>query len=283
MYLRTAPTPAALRPHSLPRLIPTMARNRRIVVASANVTRASVAVIAGLHAALFSAGTPAQAEVQPKRPNVVVILGDDLGFADLGSFGSEIKTPNLDALAREGVRFANFYTHASCSPTRSMLLSGVDTHLNGLGNMSEWTAPNQRGAGRLRGLPQQPRRHAAAADEGRRLSHLHGRQVAPGQAARPDSRRRAASSATSRCSTGQAATGTCGTSRAPPEVDLHGRRPLPDAAAEGLLRDEDLYRQDDRVHRRQPWRRQTVLRLRCPPGAARSVPPAEGMAQPPRR
>jgi arylsulfatase len=102
-------------------------------------------VIAGLHAALFSAGTPAQAEVQPKRPNVVVILGDDLGFADLGSFGSEIKTPNFDALAREGVRFSNFYTHASCSPTRSMLLSGVDTHLNGLGNMSEWTAPNQRG------------------------------------------------------------------------------------------------------------------------------------------
>jgi len=123
-----------------------MARNRRILVASANVTRASVAVIAGLHAAFFSTNAPAQAEVQPKRPNVVVILGDDLGFADLGSFGSEIKTPNLDNLAREGVRFANFYTHASCSPTRSILLSGVDTHLNGLGNMSEWTAPNQRGA-----------------------------------------------------------------------------------------------------------------------------------------
>ena len=43
------------------------------------------------------------------------------------------------------MRFTNFYTHASCSPTRSMLLSGVDTHLNGLGNMDEWTAPNQRG------------------------------------------------------------------------------------------------------------------------------------------
>ena len=68
-----------------------------------------------------------------------------MGFADMGSFGSEIKTPNLDSLANEGVRFTNFYTHASCSPTRSMLLSGVDTHLNGLGNMSEWTAPNQLG------------------------------------------------------------------------------------------------------------------------------------------
>jgi arylsulfatase len=82
----------------------------------------------------------------PKRPNIVVILGDDMGFADMGSFGGEIRTPNLDGLAKDGVRFTNFYTHASCSPTRSMLLSGVDTHLNGLGNMDEWTAPNQRGA-----------------------------------------------------------------------------------------------------------------------------------------
>ncbi|HMM72511.1 MAG TPA: sulfatase-like hydrolase/transferase, partial [Rhodocyclaceae bacterium] len=115
-------------------------------MADFNATRVSVALIAGLHAALFAPDAPAQAQAPPQRPNIVIILGDDLGFADLGSFGSEIKTPNLDNLAREGVRFANFYTHASCSPTRSILLSGVDTHLNGLGNMSEWTAPNQRGA-----------------------------------------------------------------------------------------------------------------------------------------
>ena len=94
---------------------------------------------------LAGALTAAAAAEAPRRPNIVVILGDDLGFADMGSFGSEIRTPNLDALAKEGVRFTNFYTHASCSPTRSMLLSGVDTHLNGLGNMDEWTAPNQRG------------------------------------------------------------------------------------------------------------------------------------------
>ncbi len=84
----------------------------------------------------------------PRRPNIVVILADDMGYADMGSFGGEIKTPNLDALAAlaaDGVRFTNFYTHASCSPTRSMLLTGVDTHLNGLGNMDEWTAPNQVG------------------------------------------------------------------------------------------------------------------------------------------
>jgi arylsulfatase A-like enzyme len=96
-------------------------------------------------AAAFAAPADASAAETPRRPNIVIILGDDMGFSDLGSFGSEIKTPSLDALARDGVRFTNFYTHASCSPTRSMLLSGVDTHQNGLGNMDEWTAPNQRG------------------------------------------------------------------------------------------------------------------------------------------
>jgi arylsulfatase len=80
-----------------------------------------------------------------KRPNIVIILGDDLGFSDMGCFGGEIKTPNLNSLAKAGVRCTQFYTHASCSPTRSMLLTGVDTHLNGLGNMDEWTAPNQWG------------------------------------------------------------------------------------------------------------------------------------------
>ncbi|MCK7510550.1 MAG: sulfatase-like hydrolase/transferase [Desulfobacterales bacterium] len=141
--------------------------------------------VACIFTALASHATASAADAS-RRPNIVIILGDDLGFADMGSFGSEIKTPNLDSLAKDGVRFTNFYTHASCSPTRSMLLSGVDTHLNGLGNMNEWIAPNQRGRGRLRGLPQQPCGHAAAAAQGRRLPHLHGRQVAHGQGARPD-------------------------------------------------------------------------------------------------
>lgn len=94
---------------------------------------------------VLAAASIAAAADTPKRPNIVIILGDDLGFADLGAYGSEIKTPNFDSLASDGVRFTNFYTHASCSPTRSLLLSGVDTHVNGLGNMDEWTAPNQRG------------------------------------------------------------------------------------------------------------------------------------------
>jgi len=105
--------------------------------------RASIAAFAGLAAALLAAVAPVQAQV--RRPNIVIILGDDLGFADMGSFGGEIRTPNLDSLAKEGVRYSNFYTHATCSPTRSILLTGVDTHRNGLGNMDEWAAPNQWG------------------------------------------------------------------------------------------------------------------------------------------
>ncbi len=55
------------------------------------------------------------------RPNIVLIVADDMGYADMGMFGGEIRTPNLDALAQQGVRFTNFYTHATCSP--SLLMS----------------------------------------------------------------------------------------------------------------------------------------------------------------
>lgn len=71
------------------------------------------------------------------RPNIVVLVADDWGYSDVGSFGSEIATPNIDTLAKQGMRFANFHVAASCSPTRSMLLTGVDNHRNGVGNMPE--------------------------------------------------------------------------------------------------------------------------------------------------
>jgi arylsulfatase A-like enzyme len=80
------------------------------------------------------------------RPNIVLIVADDMGYADMGAFGGEIRTPNLDTLAQQGVRFTNFYTSTTCSPTRSMLFSGTDNHIAGLGNMDELLAPNQRGA-----------------------------------------------------------------------------------------------------------------------------------------
>lgn len=70
------------------------------------------------------------------RPNILVVVADDLGYTDLGAFGGEIRTPNLDALAASGLRFTSFYTAATCSPTRAMLLSGVDHHVAGLGGMA---------------------------------------------------------------------------------------------------------------------------------------------------
>ena len=80
-----------------------------------------------------------------RRPNIILIVADDMGYSDVGMFGGEMRTPTLDSLARAGVRFTNFYTAQSCSPTRAMLFSGIDTHLNGLGSMDETLAPNQKG------------------------------------------------------------------------------------------------------------------------------------------
>ncbi len=78
-----------------------------------------------------------------ERPNIIVFLLDDVGYADLGAYGSEIKTPNIDRLAAAGVQFLNYHTAATCSPTRSMLLTGADNHLTGMGNMIEIMADNQ--------------------------------------------------------------------------------------------------------------------------------------------
>jgi arylsulfatase A-like enzyme len=80
-----------------------------------------------------------------RQPNVLIIVADDLGFSDLGAFGGEIDTPNLDRLAMSGLRLGNFHTEAACAPTRSMLLTGSDSHRVGLGNMPESMAPNQVG------------------------------------------------------------------------------------------------------------------------------------------
>tara|TARA_B100000029_G_scaffold35732_2_gene33567 strand:+ start:3123 stop:4817 length:1695 start_codon:yes stop_codon:yes gene_type:complete len=78
-------------------------------------------------------------------PNVVLILADDLAFSDLGAYGSEIETPHLDELASGGVLFTRFHTSAMCSPSRAMLLTGVDQHKNGYGTMGEYLDDSQRG------------------------------------------------------------------------------------------------------------------------------------------
>ncbi|MBD9481375.1 arylsulfatase [Pseudomonas sp. PDM14] len=79
------------------------------------------------------------------RPNFLLIVADDLGFSDLGAFGGEIATPHLDALATAGLRLTDFHTAPTCSPTRSMLLTGTDHHIAGIGSMAEAIAPEQIG------------------------------------------------------------------------------------------------------------------------------------------
>jgi len=84
------------------------------------------------------------------RPNVLLIVVDDLGYSDIGAFGGEIETPNLDALIGQGRQLTSMYVAPTCSPTRAMLMSGTDHHLAGLGNMAEMMTstltPEQMGA-----------------------------------------------------------------------------------------------------------------------------------------
>lgn len=92
-----------------------------------------------------SSSASTAAEDEDTRPNILLIISDDMGFSDVGAFGSEVATPNIDALASDGLRFTNFHVGATCSPTRSLLLTGVDNHRNGLGNMHEFLSEEQKG------------------------------------------------------------------------------------------------------------------------------------------
>ena len=91
-----------------------------------------------LLALLWAACAPATDEVRgPERPDVIVILADDMGFSDIGSYGGEIDTPALDRLAAQGLRFTQFYNAARCVPTRASLLTGLYNHRAGLGLMEQ--------------------------------------------------------------------------------------------------------------------------------------------------
>ena len=109
-----------------------------------SLSKVLLAVVASLGVCWWASAATLESDALSRRPNVLLIVVDDLGFTDLGSFGGEIDTPNLDRLANTGVRFNSFYTAPTCSPTRAMLLSGIDNHLVGLGNMAEMLAPNQK-------------------------------------------------------------------------------------------------------------------------------------------
>ncbi|MEM7538026.1 MAG: arylsulfatase [Chloroflexota bacterium] len=71
------------------------------------------------------------------RPNIILIMADDMGFSDIGCYGSEIQTPNLDRLAHNGLRFSQMYNNARCCPTRASLLTGLYPHQAGIGHMME--------------------------------------------------------------------------------------------------------------------------------------------------
>lgn len=90
--------------------------------------------------------TPGESvSVEPTRPNILLIVADDMGYSDICSFGGEIATPTLDKLAKEGLQLTNFHVLPSCSPTRSVLLSGTDNHVAGLGTMGEFKTPEMEG------------------------------------------------------------------------------------------------------------------------------------------
>ena len=95
--------------------------------------RTSIVAILAL-VSIAAARMPAWAEPDG-RPNIIVIMSDDMGFSDLGCYGSEIATPNLDALAAGGLRFAQFYNTARCCPTRACILTGLYPHQAGIGHM----------------------------------------------------------------------------------------------------------------------------------------------------
>ena len=100
-------------------------------------------------ALMLCGGSAAPSATQSSRPNILVILADDLGYSDLGCYGGEINTPNLDWLAKNGLRFTQFYNSARCCPTRASLLTGLYPHQAGVGEMTADAGekyPGYRGA-----------------------------------------------------------------------------------------------------------------------------------------
>jgi arylsulfatase A-like enzyme len=95
-------------------------------------TAGTALVMMGVCVAAVDARGP---ELARRRPNIVLILADDMGFSDLGCYGSEIDTPHIDALAKSGMRFTEFYNGARCCPTRAALLTGLYAHQTGVGHM----------------------------------------------------------------------------------------------------------------------------------------------------
>ena len=91
---------------------------------------------------LFSVSTFAQQT--PERPNVLLIMLDDVGFMGLGAYGSDAKTPNIDQLAQKGAQFTRYYTAPMCGPSRAMLMTGQDSHQVGISTLVEALSPEMK-------------------------------------------------------------------------------------------------------------------------------------------
>ncbi len=110
-----------------------------VTTSSANDPTAAYAGFGGTVGKIFSTSEPywpVRPTAPTGAPNVIVMLADDLGFADLGCYGSEIDTPELDALAAGGVRYTNFHVNPMCSPTRASMLTGLNHHMAGMGHVA---------------------------------------------------------------------------------------------------------------------------------------------------
>ncbi len=116
----------------------------RFIMKKLSYTLGTMAFFLSLGSAVH-AGKPAQ------KPNIIIILADDMGYSDIGCYGSEINTPNLDSLAKEGIRFSQFYNNARSCPTRASLLTGLYPHQTGIGHMTN--DPESPAAFKLAELP----------------------------------------------------------------------------------------------------------------------------------
>ncbi|HSK19657.1 MAG TPA: arylsulfatase [Longimicrobiales bacterium] len=112
----------------MPRSVPRSAR--------ALTAGAFLVLVASAACGRTGAASTADSAGQDDRPNIVLLVADDLGYADTGAYGSDIRTPNIDRLAAEGILFTNFHTAPMCAPTRAMLLTGNNNHVAGMGQQS---------------------------------------------------------------------------------------------------------------------------------------------------
>ena len=103
-------------------------------VYSKRVVQLLILIVGLMFAATGLASTPEPDK--PKKPNILIIVLDDAGYSDLGAYGSEIETPNMDSLATNGLRYSNFHATPTCSPSRAALLTGRDPHRVGMGLVS---------------------------------------------------------------------------------------------------------------------------------------------------